>query len=138
MRKVLSIPLILLVLLTGVTVNIATHYCGDNFAVRKISLSGEVAGCGMEIPGINTKDYTISDPSCCRNVQTSFTFCSNYIPSSFFLINSVNQPVQLTDFNTETIESIERPVAISFTDSGPPGLFNPSRVDLGMICTLRI
>jgi hypothetical protein len=137
MRKVLSIPLILLVLLTGATVNIATHYCGDSVA-RKISLSGELAGCGMEIPGINTKGNIINDPSCCRNVQTSFTFCSNYIPSSFFLNNSVYQPVQLTDFHAETIESIERPVAISFTDSGPPGLFNPSRVDLGMICILRI
>lgn len=137
MRKVLSIPLILLVLLTGATVTIATHYCGDSVA-RKISLSGELVGCGMEIPGINTKDNTISYPSCCRNVQTSFTFCTNYIPTSFFLNNSIYQQVKLTDFHAETIESIEHSVAISFTDSGPPGLFNPSSVDLGMICTLRI
>ena len=41
MKNVISIPLALLILFTGINVQIASHYCGGNFAAAKVSLTGK-------------------------------------------------------------------------------------------------
>jgi len=48
MRKLSSISLAILILLAGMHITIATHFCGGEIAATKVSLAGIAASCGME------------------------------------------------------------------------------------------
>ncbi|MBE0667726.1 MAG: hypothetical protein IH593_08640, partial [Bacteroidales bacterium] len=48
MKKTISILFVCTVLLTGFQAVISTHYCGGRFADARVSLSGQLASCGME------------------------------------------------------------------------------------------
>ena len=87
MRKVLSIPLALLILFSGLTVNIATHYCCGMPVETMVSLSGELATCGMEQVKTITSSQEVFTNHCCENVVSSRTFNNNFIPSFYFLNN---------------------------------------------------
>ena len=81
MKKILSIPLIMLILFTGVTVNFATHYCGGSVAATKVSLTGKLATCGMEGTSDNKTNEGLYKNHCCDDVTAAYTLSSNYIPS---------------------------------------------------------
>ena len=48
MKRIVSIPLLFIILFSGINVKFASHYCGGNFSGTKVSLTGELATCGME------------------------------------------------------------------------------------------
>jgi hypothetical protein len=140
MKKILSIPLIILLLFSGVTVNIATHFCNGAFIRNKISFSGELANCGME-SDMNMDSHHangINAHHTCLDVTSSYTLSSNYIPSSpdpdsgkllmqipvipvSFILNELNLASCQDAFKVE-----------------PPGFHNPSSVDREVICIYRI
>jgi hypothetical protein len=43
MRKILSIPLFILIVFSWITVNISTHFCGGSVAATKVSPDSERA-----------------------------------------------------------------------------------------------
>jgi hypothetical protein len=48
MKKAASILSAMIILLSGLRVTVATHFCGGSYAASKVSLSGKLASCGME------------------------------------------------------------------------------------------
>jgi len=134
----LSIPLIMLILFSGITVNFATHYCGGSVAATKVSLNGELATCGMEnnaTDNNSTGDFYSSH--CCDDVTAFYSLNCNYIPSfSFVIVLSLQnhflteRPVDIAFNNTPIISSCET--------IRPPGTNNPNSVDRPVLCVFQI
>jgi hypothetical protein len=139
MKKVISISLTLLMLIALLHFSFATHYCKDNIAASKISLSGGLATCGMEndeneLPQTGSAFTT----HCCDNV---IFFCGtngNYFPSFSFVPESYNN-----DFNVFSLPSNMNFCSIAALKSlntrvNPPGESTVNNVDLTAICVFRI
>ena len=140
MKKVLSILFASIILLSGTHFTISKHYCGSEVATfEKVSVSGELASCGMEdshenstLPGMNFRAH------CCDNEITVLAVDTNYAPS-FNVFKSFPQPV---------IPIVAIPVSFCFhplyavnyidTNVSPPGDFLVSDVSLPDICVFRI
>jgi hypothetical protein len=138
MRKILSLPLIILILFTGITINFATHYCGGSFSASKVSLSGELATCGMEHSAdLNLKDNLYRNP-CCNDVTAAYTLSCNYIPSFSYVDNLYPQ----AGFNTFlAVNSINNYLIFSIASDEtvrPPGTYTPNSVDRQFICIFQI
>jgi hypothetical protein len=139
MRKGFSILFILVMILSGVHLTVAKHFCGGRIAAERISLSGKLASCGME----GTED------TCPVSGNRVNTHCCDDQVSTFGMINICTAPVTVQSENTENtphlycltvIESFYSidGVNISYTDTGPPGGFSASAVNLFDICVFRI
>jgi hypothetical protein len=139
MRKGVAILFVLVMMLSGVHVTIATHFCDGKVADTKVSLFGKLASCGME----NTtekfpfqRDFLASH--CCDNQVTIIGIVNNFTPPvSIFTENTQNfqniyyLPVsQLFDSNTIS--------KYFYTSISPPGRFAFSSVSLDDICVFRI
>ncbi len=86
MKQIVSISFTLIILLSGMNLTIATHYCRGEFAAAKISFSDKPASCGMES---GSKDNSSSETGiaafCCEDVLASYTVDNNYAPSEAHL-----------------------------------------------------
>ena len=139
MRKGFSILFILLLVLTGARVTIATHYCGGEIAAKKISLSGKLASCGMEVKtDKNSLPGEFLKTHCCDNEVATIGVINNYFPpvlctdvdiTSQKIINylPLNQLLQLSYINIDIYTSIS-----------PPGKLLPIGPNLSDICVFRI
>jgi hypothetical protein len=135
MKKVVSIPLIILILFSGITINLASHYCMDSLVSSKLSFSGKLATCGMEDHGIR-KDG-INPENTCSNISHSYTFSTNYVPS---FEKNVVKIIPVVSF-VLTITAILSDDTVSGIDNffiQPPGSFSPNNVDREIICVYRI
>jgi hypothetical protein len=137
MKKLLAISFALMILFTGITLNVAVHYCGGLVAAKKVSLSGELASCGMAQqeplkPGIN-------NPPVCSNTLSAYILNGN---------NFVSSSLISVDFVKKLITAIESPSAqapacmpefkAKALCNRPPGMGNPGEVKLEYICVYRI
>jgi hypothetical protein len=135
MKKVISIPLMILILFSGITINLASHYCMDSLVSNKLSFSGKLATCGMEDHG-NRKDG-INPEDTCSNISHSYTFSTNYVPS--FEKNFVNIiPVVNFILNITTSLPANNISGTNISFIQPPGRFSPNIVDREIICIYRI
>ncbi|MFZ0283138.1 MAG: hypothetical protein WAL29_15920, partial [Bacteroidales bacterium] len=69
MKRILSIPLVLLIAFSGISLKLATHYCGGNVVDTKVSLSGRHATCGMEHRGDFNNEVTLRS-ICCEDRES--------------------------------------------------------------------
>lgn len=119
--------------------SVATHYCMGKIAASKISLSGELATCGMENDEnelSQTGTYLGSD--CCDNVLVFCGINSTYFPSFSFIPESYNNNFQVFSLPASlTICSLTTFTAIN-TSVNPPGVSASNNVDLSAICVFRI
>ncbi|HEY4789082.1 MAG TPA: hypothetical protein VIH57_23700 [Bacteroidales bacterium] len=70
MKKVFSILLIAVVMLSSIHFTVATHFCGGKVAAVKAGLEGTTASCGMENNNANcTVNSGISSADCCTNIS---------------------------------------------------------------------
>ena len=138
MKKLLSISFALLIVLSGMHFTIATHYCGGELSAVKVSVSGELASCGME----TDKDYLLPgihiETDCCQNQGSVFAVDHNYSPS-FTEFNAFAQTVlqvypipENITFHSLTAENQ------SITTASPPGFLPSNAVSLPKICVFRI
>jgi hypothetical protein len=139
MKKLISIPLLVLILFSGINIDIASHFCGGRLVATKISLTGEPASCGMEDhPVLNMPNGSITT-HCCDNVISSFTMGLNYVPSL-----STSVPDNGPDSNhlyivpCDIYKSQENILSYQSYIRRPPGVFNPNDVDQQSICIYRI
>ena len=139
MKKLLSISLALLMLLSGMQLTISMHYCGGELADSKVSVTGHLASCGMETETDNcTSANTIEETDCCRNKVSIYLVDQNYSPSySEFKIfsQSVLQIFSLPENNS--FHSIFATNTIS-TDVSPPENKLVHAVSLPKICVFLI
>jgi len=138
MKKVLSIPLILLILVTGVNVNFATHYCHGYVAATKVSLTGELATCGMENTSpIHSSEISLSN-DCCNDTLSIYSIDNNYTPSSSFIPELCQVLIQVYTV-TNVITAVPSDVLNSqFTNESPPGALMSTSVDISAICVYLI
>jgi hypothetical protein len=138
MKKIFSISLVFLFLLSGMHLSIATHICGGEVAAVKWSFSGKQATCGMESPGQSFPSGNGIASNCCQNKICVLTVDSNYLPSASqikdltkSLIQVFNVPVSLTSQNTSLL-------SLTYNNAVPPDIAVTSAVSLANICVFRI
>lgn len=134
MRKIISIPVIILILFSGITVNLAFHYCGGMLADKSISLLGTPASCGMEVD--SDHQQTGMKRLCCENTLSSYTFNNTYIPTSVKDVSADHENAVV-----EVFSALFTNLAASFSPEvlvRPPGGYSPYDVDLVSICIFRI
>jgi hypothetical protein len=138
MKIILSIPLIILVLFSGVIVNFAYHSCEGNVVATKVSLTGEIATCGME-KGVETHSSDVElTKHCCENTVLVYSICNNYFASSFNIDSPSQQvyPFFYIPFNN--------PVHTELTNNTPnisirpPGFNTANSTSLPALCIFRI
>jgi hypothetical protein len=138
MKTVLSIPLIVLILFTGINVSFSVHYCSGSVFATKISLKGETATCGMENPSISTSFQDIFKNKCCDDVTSALSICNNYVPSTHFISDPEHTPIQEysipADLSPDQYNiDISAPV-----NTRPPGSFDNYRFSQAILCIFRI
>jgi hypothetical protein len=139
MKKFITIPLALLILLSGMHFTIATHYCGGRIAATKVSLSGKEATCGM-ISGHRSDNSgeTRVSKRCCDNEFSVYKIDSDYSPSAFHgkeITQNMLQVFQIPEgfsFHSN-ISLLTRPANVS-----PPDYFLANAVSMAGICVFRI
>ena len=137
MKKFYSISLAVLILIAGMHLTFATHYCGGSIAASKISVSGELASCGMEgaedtcpLSGDHFKSH------CCDDEVSVYAIDNNYSPS-FPDIISISQNI-LQAFYLPISEVLPSSSLISLNNNvSPPGELYISAVRLIDICVFR-
>lgn len=137
MKKILTIPLIFLVLFSGISINVAAHFCGGMFVMNKVSLSGELASCGMDETNNKTNGDVISGHSC-ENILTTYTLSGNFMPSEAKSVDAAKYIINTLSFPLEKSPAILISTAVSLLCNRPPGNYNPYRVKREVICVFRI
>ena len=139
MKKVFSISLVLLMIAAMLHFSVAIHYCGGKDVASKVSLTGELANCGMEdsenelpLPGTNFANH------CCDDVVTFCGIDSNYTPSFSVVPDSYQYNFQV--FSIPTGSSVYSIAVLKslYTNVSPPGALMSTSVDLSDICVFRI
>ncbi len=138
MKIILSIPLLILILFSGVIVNFAYHSCEGSVVATNVSLTGKVAMCGMENPvGPHSSDIEFSQ-HCCDNEVCVYSICNNYFPSSFNFNEQIIHDISLFIVPSDYLKSSEiAPSALS-TNIRPPGRFSSNSISLPALCIFRI
>jgi hypothetical protein len=139
MRKFAAIPLLLLILMTGVNITVSSHYCCGNYIGSKVSLSGATASCGMQEANPAVQDNEVIRKHCCDNIVAPILLGNNYIPT-FYSVPSV-QTQAIPDFTALMIflspvedHSVNRLSG----ENSPPGSYHPTSVEQNIICVFRI
>jgi hypothetical protein len=139
MKKLFSISIAFIMLLSGMQLTISRHYCGGELADSKVSLVGQLANCGMETatdectqPGNHIKT------SCCNNQVSFYAVDHNFSPS-FTDCNAFAQTIlQVFPFpENSTFHSLSSFAQILNIVS-PPGFLPANGVSLPKICVFRI
>ncbi|HNX56894.1 MAG TPA: hypothetical protein PKO30_14980 [Prolixibacteraceae bacterium] len=139
MKKILSISVALLMLLSGMQLTISRHYCGGELADAKASFMGHIASCGMES---ETDDCAQTgnhvESSCCNNQVSVYMVDHNFAPS-FTNFKAFEQPV-LQVFILPEIQNFNAITAYNrfYTDVSPPPNWLVSDVILSDIGVFRI
>lgn len=139
MKKSISISLIILISIGMLHLSLANHYCGGKIAASKVSFSGHLANCGMEVTETQEPHCGINfNKRCCDDVVIS------YLIEGYYLSSSSSVP----EFFQYKFQILDIPVFTSFypvtilkspdTNVNPPGVFMSTHVDLSAICIYRI
>lgn len=139
MKKLLSISVALLILLSGMQFTISSHYCGGEFASSKVSLLGGIASCGMEGPVDNcTLPGNHVESSCCNNKISFYAVDHNFAPSFFQFKTFSHTDLQVFDIPVNSLfDSLTAQNAGNINFS-PPENIAVNAVSLPKICVFRI
>jgi hypothetical protein len=138
-KKGTSILLVLLMIATMFHFSVAKHYCGGHLAASKVSLTRELASCGMEgsqkqlpLPGIYFSKH------CCEDVLISYSTDNNYIPPVFNIPATVEFNFPISGLQSESTVTLAPVFKLQYSDKSPPGAMMSTNVDLSDICVFRI
>ena len=138
MKTIISIPLVLLLLFSGVSVKVAIHYCGGYVAATKVSLTGELATCGMVSSENDESSQEAFKKHCCDDVMSAYSFDNNYVPSFFNVEKPFQHIISLLIYPDDlTISQFEN-LNTSSSIIKPPGDYFYNSTDLPVLCIFRI
>jgi len=138
MKKLFSILFAALILLSGMHLSLATHYCGGEVSAVKVSFTHQKASCGMCTEEATSTDKSVTNESCCKDEMSFYAVDNNYSPSTLQINHSANQLLQVFDIpKTIGIQFIHTNSATN-TNVQPPGNYIASAVSLPDICVFRI
>lgn len=139
MKRVFSISLSLLMLAAMLHLSVATHYCGGKEVASKVSLTGKLAGCGMEG---SKKELPLSGTNftkhCCDDVVTFCGIDNNYEPLFSFVPESYQCNFQVLALPIGLSVNSNPDLIPLYTNVSPPGALRSTNVDLSDICVFRI
>jgi hypothetical protein len=138
MKTVLSIPLILLIIFSGISVTFATHYCGGSVADTRVSLNGKLATCGMEQQLDNNLLKNIFTSKCCDDIATTYSICNNYIPSSYLFNEPGQKPVSNLFVRHNSFVSHKIIINTAKRNEKPPGINVPNLLSRPALCVFLI
>ncbi len=138
MKTLLCIPLIILILFSGISVKFATHFCGGSVAATKVSLTGELATCGMESPVHKNSVQVTFNNHCCDDKISAYSICNNYIPSYYYVKEPGQQVIYLINVPADCLSNQITIINTSIKNIRPPGSNYPNSVTLPALCIFRI
>jgi hypothetical protein len=139
MKRLVAIPLLLMMLFSGVTVQIASHYCKGSYSGSKVSLDGKLASCGMEDMSVTHSSEDIISSHCCSDVISSVAFSTNYISSACTDLPDPRQEINhFSLLSNELIASREICFPLASDSVRPPGLLNCTSIEQQVLCIFRI
>jgi hypothetical protein len=138
MKTLLSIPLVILILFTGISVEFSTHYCGGSVAATKVSLNGEIATCGMDSGKDNYFDHQILRNHCCDNIASIYSICNIFSSSSFNIEEQGSSFTSLLFSSVSNKCDFDIPDITIFNEIKPPGNYYSNSVDRPVLCIFRI
>ncbi|HEY5593012.1 MAG TPA: hypothetical protein VIK55_18605 [Paludibacter sp.] len=136
MKKLISIIFAALILLSGMHLSLASHYCEGELAAVKWSLDDEKASCGMP-----TDHQTIPNgysAECCQDQLAFYAIDNNYNPSTIQINEPTSQLLQVFCIPENLGLSHSITNYSTNTNVQPPGKFLASAVSLPDICVFRI
>jgi len=139
MKKLFSISIAFIMLLSGLQLTVSRHYCGGELADSKVSVWGHVASCGMETATDDCSHAnTIEESSCCKNKVSVYEIDHNYSPS-FTEFKVFAQTVLQVFVIPENI-TFHSLTDYSLAESGfiSPRNFLVTAISLPKICVFRI
>ena len=138
MKKIFSIAVTTIILISGMHLAVAKHYCQGELAAMRITLIGENATCGMEestafdshvIDGFSAK--------CCSNESTPMGVDQNY--DSFHQeFNTLRSLSLFTYVPSELVFSIQNSSIYNFKSIIPPDNVLAGPKGPADICVFRI
>ena len=139
MKKLFSISVAFLMLLSGLQLTISRHYCGGELAQSKVSLTGHVASCGMETATDDcTQPGNHVESSCCNNKVSVYAVDHNFTPSFTDFHSFAQNVLQVFIVPESTSIRSFTVINLSSTDTSPPGNPLVDAVSLPKICVFRI
>jgi hypothetical protein len=136
MKKVFSILIVTLFLLSGMQVTMSRHFCGGKLAEVKISFSGEKGSCGMVHNDEQRKNELAFGVRCCEDFQSVLTVANNYFPQ-FFHINTPQTEKQAIYLKNSFLSEIQIINPAFYSPGYPPGNLR-SGLTQPEICVFRI
>lgn len=119
-------------------ISFATHYCGGTIAASKISVSGELASCGMEgnedtcpLPGDHLKSL------CCNDEVSVYAIDNTYSPSFSVATDVIQNVLQVFSLPVSNTFHTFLPENALLTSVSPPDKLFTSIVNLADICVFR-
>ncbi|NJO69113.1 MAG: hypothetical protein HC830_07380 [Bacteroidetes bacterium] len=136
MKKLLSILFAILMLISGMHLSVATHFCMGELASVKLSFSGTEASCGMEQQSCPKHSSLTSN--CCQNEIAFYSIDDNYEPSSYQIKNVAKNHLKIMSIPVIITPDIFISYDTSKSNISPPPLAMVSDVNLTDICIFRI
>jgi len=117
---------------------VATHYCG-NSAIQKLSVSGELATCGMEGTVDNcSSPVKLNGANCCKDRVAALVVDPNYSTSFAQLKRFSQHLLQVCQLPVDLLNKPQPALLLICTNASPPGNILVSAVSLPTICVFRI
>lgn len=138
MKKLFSILFAVLILVSGIHLSLATHFCEGQLAAVKWSFSGEKATCGMEQSQAAPSAHEGLVPDCCHNMISYFAVDQNYNTSSFQIKHVTRNLLQVFAVPVCSLLNLKLFPVSSFANVSPPGQTIGNAVSLPDICVFRI
>lgn len=140
MKRILSILFTSLILVSGMHLSIAIHYCGGKLVASKISFSEVKADCGMEsgkgeCPIHGEKQVK---SNCCKNEVSVYSIDKTYKISSFEFKQFTSSFLQLFYIPSSLGLNKDSFIATSIASISPPINLMVKQVNLPDICVFRI
>jgi hypothetical protein len=138
MKKFFTIPVVILLLLAGMRVTVATHYCGGKLAATKVSVTGNLASCGMahDVKSKASSEITFSS-NCCQD-ETSVYKVDETFSTSEFHFKEHAQNLFLEFYIPSGYTFHLNSSAFILYNASPPGDHFANAVSIADICVYRI
>jgi len=137
MRKVLAILTSGIMFIAGMHVSIDRHFCGGELAETKVSLTGELASCGMETHKPEFPGVVSLNKKCCEDHLTVMDVSNNFVPE-YFQVSYPSESKEIPSFQLLNV-SLKPFVADNISSwVVPPGDKVKIHPSLTEICVFRI
>ena len=128
-----------MILLSGMHLSIASHFCGGQLAAVKWSVLDEKAGCGMEmVKPVQSTQKSVEAESCCKDEMTFYTVDTNYNPSTIQTHEAGHHLLQVFYIPLSSGIHFRNTSHSTNTHVQPPGIYLASAVNLPDICVFLI